>query len=84
VGGHGEVHGCPFRSLKEDEMGELLNTMGIEKEKDEIVKKAKEGHYQIACTKCYEAKNHTVLLEPIDHPNRWFDQSMGRLESTES
>jgi DNA primase large subunit len=80
--GQGDRHGCPFRyprlirTQQRDDLEQVLHRMGVDKDKEDILGKAKEGHYQIACTKCYEVKHQTVLVEPIDHPNRWFDLAM--------
>jgi DNA primase large subunit len=79
--GHNESHGCPFRYDSHESLEDMMIGMHIEKSgRDEVAKKAAEGHYQLACTRLFELSRHKkdpsfVLLEPIDHPNRWFDQA---------
>ena len=115
--GPGESHGCPFRYFSNEKLSELMGEMGLDlPETHAVVTKAKDGHYQIACTRLFEmtrgkihaqaevarkAKNagggvsgaadeevkfggevsidsdgNFMLLEPIDHPNKFFDLSL--------
>lgn len=115
--GPGESHGCPFRYFSNERLSEMMGEMGLDiSETHHVVTKAKEGHYQIACTKLFEVTRGKVhaqaeaarkvkssgnggkvdeeepvsfgnevridsdgnfmLLEPIDHPNKFFDLSL--------
>jgi DNA primase large subunit len=85
--GPGDTHGCPFRHLSPDTLESMLEKMHV-KESDiqEIQRRSKESHYQMACTKLYEVTRGMVhenanekqdaIMETIEHPNQWFDLSM--------
>ncbi|KAI8915567.1 eukaryotic and archaeal DNA primase, large subunit-domain-containing protein [Gorgonomyces haynaldii] len=71
-----EAHGCPFRHFSAENLSSFLMSMRI-KESDcqEIVQKAQDHHYQIACTRLFEVM-HETSVDAIDHPNQWFDLSI--------
>ncbi|KAJ3318293.1 hypothetical protein HDV06_000577 [Boothiomyces sp. JEL0866] len=79
-----ESHGCPFRHFTPDALTEMMQNLNVDQVSvNEIQQKAKEGHYQIACTALFEAtrgKAHEqaqeMLAEPIGHPNQYFDYSL--------
>ena len=90
VSGPGEVCGCPFKNLAAEPLGEMLQSMKLDPQYcDEVVSKAKSGHYQLACTRFFEltrgkglqfggiidSEKKFMLPEPINHPNRYFDFS---------
>jgi DNA primase large subunit len=94
--GPNDTHGCPFRQFSSERLVEMMESYGVSGGDAEIVtKKAKEGHYQLACTRLFElskGKIHDIadeiegfgrdndgalmLLQGMDHPNRWFEMSM--------
>jgi DNA primase large subunit len=111
--GPGESHGCPFRHFSNESLGEMMQGLGLDlASANQVVKKAKDGHYQLACTKLFEitrgrihqaaqvkmeqekegegppmaldADGNFMLLEPIDHPNKWFDLSFSGKSSRPS
>ncbi|KAI9203179.1 eukaryotic and archaeal DNA primase, large subunit-domain-containing protein [Polychytrium aggregatum] len=51
----GDHHGCPFRHFSPDNLRANLLQQGLsEPAANEVLKIAKEGHYQIACTRLFE------------------------------
>ena len=90
VAGPGEVCGCPFKNLQAEPLGQMLQQMKLDQSHcDEVVTKAKSGHFQLACTRFFEltrgktmqaggimdSEKKFLLPEPINHPNRYFDFS---------
>lgn len=41
----------------------------------EIVDMTKKGHFQIACSKYFDAVHHSDLGVGINHPNQYFEES---------
>ncbi|CAG9464992.1 unnamed protein product [Pedinophyceae sp. YPF-701] len=75
VPGHGECHGCPYRTHDEASLRAALGRLNVNATKiEEAVQKAKDGHYQIACGKHFEGV-HGVDVGGIRHPNEFFDQA---------
>ena len=79
----GDHHGCPFKHFSPDNLKSTLVKYGAsESVVLEIIKTAKEGHYQVACTKFFEITQsmneklvETLSMGVIEHPNAWFDLS---------
>ncbi|KAJ2997012.1 hypothetical protein HDV02_005956 [Globomyces sp. JEL0801] len=101
IPGPGETHGCPFRQFSQENLSDMLQNLNLEPQAvQEVSQKAKDGHYQLACTRLFEltrakaldpnlvqkeqstdalVKNSDgsfMLMEPIGHPNQWFDISL--------
>eukprot|EP00967_Tisochrysis_lutea_P124593 scaffold208473_cov30-Tisochrysis_lutea.AAC.2 len=78
----GEHHGCPFRNYDEGQMRATLQQMQVNgADAAYILEKVRGQHYQVACGKFFEAKHKgTTLIETelggIDHPNRYFEESV--------
>lgn len=81
--GNGQHHGCPFKHFDSRNLRLLLNKIAKDRgvSVDEIVNKASEGHYQVAC------QLHFMLMHPGatpvnvgNHPNAYFDESRAFLE----
>ena len=86
--GPGEVHGCPFKHFSPDHLNLMLQKMNV-KDADitEIAQRAREQHYQVACTRLFEVTRGKVhaaaeakevkqeMVETIEHPNQWYDLS---------
>lgn len=71
-----DAHGCPFKTLDANTLRARLNSYGIGPgHAQEIVSYATKGHYQIACSKYFEAAHETTLMEGITHPNQYFEKS---------
>lgn len=75
----GDHHGCPFRHASLDTLSKMLKHSGVRENRiSEICSYAKEGHYQLACTRMLEiltgADNGERLTENITHPNKYFEQ----------
>ena len=75
--GKGEYHGCPFKTFSEEALGTALSKMKIEPSKvTNIVTKAKNKHYQLACSDVFEAVHGGEFIEGgLHHPNQYYEQS---------
>ncbi|XP_012274098.1 DNA primase large subunit [Orussus abietinus] len=74
--GPGECHGCPFRHVSYEELKQKLTGYGLYSAAvTEIADTAKEGHYQVACSKYFQKLHNTLEEEIILHPNRYFHKS---------
>ncbi|KAJ8324867.1 DNA primase subunit pri2 [Batrachochytrium dendrobatidis] len=111
--GAGDAHGCPFRHFSQESLGTMMQRLKVDgANAQEVLQTAKNGHYQIACTKLFEltrghvhaavsavqnrnkkkdgndeaelvgAMNSMGLIEPIEHPNQWFDLSIASIGRT--
>ncbi|KNE56510.1 hypothetical protein AMAG_02312 [Allomyces macrogynus ATCC 38327] len=76
----GDHHGCPFKHYSPDNLASAMVFQGApESDIPGIVELARQGHHQLACTRCFEATHPTVprdLVEPIEHPNQYSRQSL--------
>ncbi|XP_014362695.2 DNA primase large subunit, partial [Papilio machaon] len=74
--GPGDCHGCPYRHCDPSNLKNRLKGYGIENQAlNDIVEMAKKGHYQIACSKYFDAAHNTDLGLGINHPNQYFEES---------
>ncbi|XP_046357002.2 DNA primase large subunit-like [Haliotis rufescens] len=77
--GQGDSHGCPFRHCDGDLLRQKLRAQNISKDAiDEISKFAKEGHYQLACGRYFDASHNISgdnVETSINHPNQYFEES---------
>ncbi|XP_034841333.1 DNA primase large subunit [Maniola hyperantus] len=74
--GPGECHGCPFRHSDFNILKNKLKGYGLEGQAvNDIVDMTKKGHYQIACSKHFDAVHNTDLGLGINHPNQFFEES---------
>ncbi|KAJ1672867.1 DNA primase subunit pri2 [Spiromyces aspiralis] len=87
--GAGDHHGCPFRHAGAGRLKALLCHGGLGgAEAGEVAELARQGHYQVACTKYLELRLRqrrggaapAVALDGITHPNQYFDLSVGNGE----
>ena len=82
--------GCPFKHCQADALGKALGGMGLKADAvTAAVGKAKEGHFQAACTVVYEARHPTEMTAVVcnavertlrgeggvQHPNQYFAES---------
>lgn len=69
--------GCPFRTCKSDALGKALGKMSLPADVvTAVVGKAREGHFQVACTMEYEARHGKWRVEGgVQHPNQYFAES---------
>ena len=69
--------GCPFRNCKAADLEKKLAVMGLNKENVAAVAgKAKERHFQVACTMAFEAREGRKFAEGgVQHPNQYFNES---------
>ncbi|KAI8100419.1 hypothetical protein M9435_006903 [Picochlorum sp. BPE23] len=74
--GPGQVHGCPYRVMGEESLRHSLSRLDLSASKvDEAVKKATQGHYQLACATVWEGKMGCSCDTGINHPNQYFAES---------
>ncbi|KAL1925435.1 uncharacterized protein VTP21DRAFT_318 [Calcarisporiella thermophila] len=79
----GEHHGCPFRHFSPENLTATLRGYKVpESGIREILELVQGRHYQVACTRYYELTRRpkeegasTKLLEPVEHPNIFFNKS---------
>ena len=69
--------GCPFRICKSDALAQALGKMSLKADAvTAVVGKAREGHFQVACTMVYEARHGKFGAEGgVQHPNQYFRES---------
>ncbi|XP_003244186.1 DNA primase large subunit [Acyrthosiphon pisum] len=72
-----EYHGCPYKHTNSQALKQLLETSNISTQSiQEILNLSQNGHYQIACTKYFEAHNGvSPSCTAINHPNQFFEES---------
>jgi DNA primase large subunit len=77
--------GCPFRNCKAAGLEKALGGMGLQGGVvTAAVGKAKEGHFQVACTMVYEARHGKMHAElGVQHPNQYFAESRKAKEEKE-
>ncbi|KAJ1513337.1 hypothetical protein HMI54_003883 [Coelomomyces lativittatus] len=71
----GDHHGCPFKHFSNDRLRQLLHvhaSPSLEKEIPSIMDLARQGHYQLACSKYFEVTVQPMKNEQIEHPNHYF------------
>lgn len=62
--GPGDQHGCPYRHFSSDNLKHLLLREGLaDGQANEVTKLAKDGHYQIACTRVFELTKNAALVK---------------------
>lgn len=84
----GDHHGCPFRHFSEASLEATLakNNVGTPQTK-EIVRLAKDRHYQLACTRYFEVTHpemQTGQVHAVEHPNQYFDMSQGKVPESDA
>ncbi|XP_045511645.1 DNA primase large subunit-like [Colias croceus] len=74
--GPGDCHGCPFKHCDASNLKNKLKGYGYDGQAiNEVVEMAKKGHYQIACSKYFDAVHNSDLGLGINHPNQYFEES---------
>uniref|UniRef100_A0A7N0TK98 DNA primase large subunit C-terminal domain-containing protein n=1 Tax=Kalanchoe fedtschenkoi TaxID=63787 RepID=A0A7N0TK98_KALFE len=72
----GDHHGCPFRHFSEENLRAALGRMGVSgRPLDEVMDKARNKHYQLACTLTFEAIHGVSCDTGVNHPNQYFSES---------
>jgi DNA primase large subunit len=69
--------GCPYRNCSSEALAKALAGVGLaQKDVGGIVRKAKERHFQVACTMAFEARHAQPFVEGgVQHPNQYFSES---------
>ncbi|GBP70610.1 DNA primase large subunit [Eumeta japonica] len=74
--GPGDCHGCPFRHCDGNSLKNRLQGYNLEPQAiNNIVDLAKRGHFQIACSKYFNAVHNVELDLGLNHPNEYFEAS---------
>ncbi|XP_020253481.1 probable DNA primase large subunit isoform X1 [Asparagus officinalis] len=69
-------HGCPYRHFSEENLRAALGKMGVGGHTlEDVIDKARNHHYQLACTLTFEAIHATSCESGINHPNQYFSES---------
>lgn len=71
-------HGCPFKHFNVDNLRSTLQSHHVmERTIQDIIDLVRHQHFQIACTRYFEAI-HKIdeQMEIIAHPNEYFDRSL--------
>eukprot|EP00127_Corallochytrium_limacisporum_P003866 Clim_evm80s153 gene=Clim_evmTU80s153 len=72
--GAGDTHGCPFRHFDQSNLRAMLHRHGIDAASAEsILLNAKQKHYQLGCSKYFEARYGKQNL--VEHPNSFFNDA---------
>ncbi|XP_059059366.1 DNA primase large subunit [Achroia grisella] len=76
-----DCHGCPYKhcdvgSLKNKLQGYGFNSQTIQN----IVDTTKRGHFQVACSKYFDAVHNIDLGIGINHPNQYYEESQKLLK----
>lgn len=70
-GTQGTCAGCPYKILGADELSASLGRLRIgPRAAQDVVAKAKAGHYQLACALAWEAVHGLPCDTGINHPNQ--------------
>ena len=77
--------GCPFRNCNPAGLEKTLAGIGLTKEAvTAVVGKAKERHFQLACTMVFEARHGQSFVEGgVQHPNQYFIESQRHYKERE-
>jgi DNA primase large subunit len=71
----GKVHGCPFKTMNEDQLHAMLRRLGVTGTPlRESVEAAKGEHFQIACHKSFNARYGVEDDDVVVNPNDYFDK----------
>lgn len=75
--GPGDHHGCPFKHTSPELLRQRLTNYRVPKDAiDDIINLVKCQHFQIACTKYFEATHEIQDAGfQVNHPNEYFDES---------
>ncbi|XP_059615795.1 DNA primase large subunit [Phlebotomus argentipes] len=77
-----QVHGCPFRNLKESRLREKLLSYGVSRSHtEEITGIARSGNFQEACKRYFEISHDVQLAMSFSHPNKYFEDSQNIIRS---
>ncbi|WRX14495.1 DNA primase large subunit [Theobroma cacao] len=80
--GVGDHHGCPYRHFSEENLRAALARMGVgSRIVEDVIDKARNRHYQLACTLTFEAVHGSSCDAGINHPNQYFIESHKILQS---
>ncbi|CAM0137401.1 unnamed protein product [Umbelopsis sp. WA50703] len=78
----GDHHGCPFRHFSSQSLeANLYKNKVAAPQVNEIVRLAKDRHYQLACTRYFEVTHPDMQsgqIGTVEHPNQYFDMSQGK------
>ncbi|XP_048515187.1 DNA primase large subunit isoform X2 [Athalia rosae] len=74
--GPDQIHGCPFKELDALSLKKKMLSYGLtETVVQDVAHYAQKKHYQIACTRYFEAVHKCPSLNTVMHPNTYFKES---------
>lgn len=80
--GVGDHHGCPYKHFGEENLRAAIEIMGVgSRAIEDIIDKARNRHYQLACTLTFEAVHGESCDAGINHPNQYFIDSQKIIKS---
>ncbi|KAL8121401.1 putative DNA primase large subunit [Apium graveolens] len=80
--GVGDHHGCPYRHFSEENLRAALGKMGVSSRAlEDVIDKARNKHYQLACTLTFEAVHNSSCDAGVNHPNQYFSDSQSILKA---
>ena len=67
--------GCPYKTYRPADLEDALCGMRLKRDVVKtVLEKADQGHYQVACTMVYEAREGKAFVEGgVQHPNQYFE-----------
>ncbi|KAF5828854.1 eukaryotic and archaeal DNA primase, large subunit-domain-containing protein [Dunaliella salina] len=76
-GGATELHGCPYKRMDEASLRASLSRAGCDLSRmEEVVSKAKGGHFQLACACSFEGMHKGIPLDSgVNHPAEYYSES---------
>jgi len=77
-------HGCPYKHWDANHLRGALQSLRLNSSTiAEVLDKAKNQHYQIACLQVYEALHPGGTVDSLNHPNQYFLDSVRYHEAKE-
>lgn len=68
--------GCPYKTYRPADLEDALRGLCLKRDVvRSVLEKADQGHYQVACTMVYEAREGQPFAEGgVQHPNQYFNE----------
>lgn len=80
--GVGDHHGCPYRHFSEENLRAALGKLGVSSRAlEDVMEKARNKHYQLACTLTFEGVHNSSCDSGVNHPNQYFSDSQSILKA---
>jgi len=78
--------GCPYKTYRPADLEHALRGMCLTRDAAKnVLEKAEQGHYQVACTMAYEARHAEAFAQGgVQHPNQYFQESRKKYMQNEA